>query len=428
MTLIAIGFAIFLLLTLVGLEIWLVMAATAIIILIAEFGQTRMLVVAPQTMLDGVSGIYLASIPLFILAGELMNRGGITTRLLELAKVILGGIRGGLAMVGVLINMLMAGVSGSAVADASATGSVLLPIMKRDGYDPDYSAALIGAAATMGPVIPPSIPFIVYGALTNVSVAELFLAGIVPGLLMAVMLLIVVYIIAVRANHPVQPFPQLRAVPRILLEGIIPIVMPLFVIVSIITGFATVTEIAALAVAYALVVGLFFYREIALPDLPDILGDAARMSAIILITLATAASFSWAMTVLNIGPQLADAVRALELGPIGVLLLINILLLLIGCIFEPLPAMVVFVPILLPITTELGIDPVHLGLIVVMNLMIGLLTPPVGLNLYVTASIAGRPVEAVMRAVLPFFAALVGVLLLCTLWPELVLFLPHLVR
>lgn len=428
MTLIAIGFAIFLVLTLVGLEIWLVMAATAIIILIAEFGQTRMLVVAPQTMLDGVSGIYLASIPLFILAGELMNRGGITTRLLELAKVILGGIRGGLAMVGVLINMLMAGVSGSAVADASATGSVLLPIMKRDGYDPDYSAALIGAAATMGPVIPPSIPFIVYGALTNVSVAELFLAGIVPGLLMASMLLIVVYIIAVRANHPVQPFPQLRAVPRILAEGIIPVVMPLFVIVSIITGFATVTEIAALAVAYALVVGLFFYREIALPDLPDILGDAARMSAIILITLATAASFSWAMTVLNIGPQLADAVRALELGPIGVLLLINILLLLIGCIFEPLPAMVVFVPILLPITTELGIDPVHLGLIVVMNLMIGLLTPPVGLNLYVTASIAGRPVEAVMRAVLPFFVALIGVLLLCTLWPGLVLYLPNLVR
>lgn len=428
MTLIAIGFAIFLLLTLVGLEIWLVMAATAIIILIAEFGQVRMLVVAPQTMLDGVSGIYLASIPLFILAGELMNRGGITIRLLELAKVILGGIRGGLAMVGVLINMLMAGVSGSAVADASATGSVLLPIMKRDGYDPDYSAALIGAAATMGPVIPPSIPFIVYGALTNVSVAELFLAGIVPGVLMASMLLIVVYIIAVRANHPVQPFPHLRAVPRILIEGIIPIVMPLFVIVSIITGFATVTEIAALAVAYALLVGLFFYREIALTDLPDILGDAARMSAIILITLATAASFSWAMTVLNIGPQLADAVRALELGPIGLLLLINILLLLIGCIFEPLPAMVVFVPILLPITTELGIDPVHLGLIVVMNLMIGLLTPPVGLNLYVTASIAGRPVEAVMRAVAPFFAALIGVLLLCTLWPGLVLYLPQLVR
>lgn len=428
MTLIAIGFAIFLLLTLVGLEIWLVMAATAIIILIAEFGQTRMLVVAPQTMLDGVSGIYLASIPLFILAGELMNRGGITTRLLELAKVILGGIRGGLAMIGVLINMLMAGVSGSAVADASATGSVLLPIMKRDGYDPDYSAALIGAAATMGPVIPPSIPFIVYGALTNVSVAELFLAGIVPGVLMATMLLIVVYIIAVRANHPVQPFPQLREVPRILTEGIIPVVMPLFVIVSIITGFATVTEIAALAVAYALFVGLFFYREIALTDLPDILGDAARMSAIILITLATAASFSWAMTVLNIGPQLADAVRALELSPIGILLLINILLLLIGCIFEPLPAMVVFVPILLPITNELGIDPVHLGLIVVMNLMIGLLTPPVGLNLYVTASIARRPVESVMRAVSPFFAALVAVLLLCTLWPGLVLYLPQLVR
>lgn len=428
MTLIAIGFAVFLLLTLVGLEIWLVMAATAIIILVIEFGQPHMLVVAPQTMLDGVSGIYLASIPLFILAGELMNRGGITTRLLELAKVILGGIRGGLAMVGVLINMLMAGVSGSAVADASATGSVLLPIMKRDGYDPDYSAALIGAAATMGPVIPPSIPFIVYGALTNVSVAELFLAGIVPGVLMASMLLIVVYIIAVKANHPVQPFPKLRHVPRILLDGIIPIAMPAFVIVSIITGFATVTEIAALAVAYALFVGLFVYRAITLKDLPDILGESARMSAIILITLATAASFSWAMTVLNIGPQLADAVRSLELGPIAILLLINVLLLLIGCIFEPLPAMVIFVPILLPITTELGIDPVHLGLIVVMNLMIGLLTPPVGLNLYVTASIAGRPVEAVMRAVLPFFAALIGVLLLCTLWPGLVLYLPQLVR
>jgi tripartite ATP-independent transporter DctM subunit len=280
----------------------------------------------------------------------------------------------------------------------------------------------------MGPIIPPSIPFIVYGALTNVSVAELFLAGVAPGLLMGSVLLAVVYIIAIKSNHPVQAFPGLARLPRILFEALIPVAMPVFVIVSILTGIATVTEIAALAVAYAAFVGAFVYRRIRLTDWPEILGDAARMSAIILITLATAAAFSWAMTVLSIGPQLAQLIESLNLGPIAVLLLINVLLLLIGCIFEPLPAMVIFVPILLPITEALGIDPVHFGLIVVLNLMIGLLTPPVGLSLFVTASLAQRPVEAVMRAVLPFLAALIGVLLMCTLWPGFVLFLPELIR
>lgn len=427
MTLITIGFLVFILLTLVGLEIWLVMAATAILIILVEFGSSDMLVVAPQAILDGVKSVELAAIPLFILAGELMNRGGITERLLTLAQIVFCGVRGGLGMVGVLINMMMAGVSGSAVADSSATGSVLLPIMRRDGYDPDYSAALIGAAATVGPIIPPSIPFIVFGALTNVSVAELFLAGVMPGLLMGGVLLVVVRVIAIKSNHPVHP-ARLDRLAHIMVDSLIPIAMPLFVISGILIGFATVTEIAALAVAYAGLVGLFVYRCLRLRDLPELFGQAARMSAIILITLATAAAFSWAMTVLGIGPKLAQLIVSLGLSPIAVLLLINVLLLVIGCIFEPLPAMVIFVPILLPITAQMGIDPVHFGLIVVLNLMIGLLTPPVGLNLYVTASIAGRPVEAVMRRVSPFFAALVGVLLLCTLWPQFVLFLPELIR
>lgn len=428
MSLIGIGFIVFLLLTLAGLEIWLVMGATALLVVLAQFGRPEMMAVAPQTMLDGVSGLELAGIPLFILAGELMNRGGITERLLALAQAMIGGIRGGLAMVGVLVNMLMAGVSGSAVADSSATASVLLPAMRRDGYDPDYSAALIGAAATIGPIIPPSIPFIVFGALTQVSVAKLFLAGVAPGALMGATLLAVAWFIARRAGHPVLPFPGLSQAPRLIAQAIVPLFMPVFVIAGIILGFATVTEIAALAVAYALVVGLVIYRSIRPAELPEILGEAARMSAIIMITLATAAAFSWAMTALRIGPQLAALITALDAGPVAVLLMINVLLLLVGCIFEPLPAMVIFVPILMPIIGPLGIDPVHFGLIVVLNLMIGLLSPPVGLNLYITASIADRPVEAVIRRVLPFFAALVAVLLLCTLWPGFVLFLPDLVR
>ncbi|MGM0583664.1 MAG: TRAP transporter large permease [Pseudomonadota bacterium] len=428
MSLIAVGFLVFLLLTLAGLEIWLVMGATALLVVLAQFGRPDMMAVAPQSMLDGVSGLELAGIPLFILAGELMNRGGITERLLLLAQAILGGIRGGLAMVGVLVNMLMAGVSGSAVADSSATASVLLPAMRRDGYDPDYSAALIGAAATIGPIIPPSIPFIVFGALTQVSVAKLFLAGVAPGALMGATLLAVAWFIARRAGHPVAPFPGLTQAPRLIAQAIVPLFMPVFVIAGIILGFATVTEIAALAVAYALVVGLAVYRSIRVADLPQILGEAARMSAIIMITLATAAAFSWAMTALRIGPQLAALITSLDAGPVAVLLMINVLLLLVGCIFEPLPAMVIFVPILMPIIGPLGIDPVHFGLIVVLNLMIGLLSPPVGLNLYITASIANRPVEGVIRRVVPFFAALVAVLLICTLWPGFVLFLPDLVR
>ncbi|MDN3517549.1 TRAP transporter large permease [Aquisalimonas lutea] len=424
----AIGFGIFFALTLLGLEIWLVMAAVGVIIIMMVYGDFSLLSVAPRSMLEGITGTELAAIPLFILTGELMNRGGITQQLLEIARLVIRGLRGGLAMVGVLINMMMAGVSGSAVADASGTASVLLPAMRRDGYDPAYSAALIGSAATIGPIIPPSIPFIVFGVLANVSVGELFLAGVIPGLFMGIALLAICYWKAVREGQP-----SMEAIPfakggRVLLDGFLAMAMPAFVIGGIVTGIATVTEIAAIAAAYAVVVAFFVNRQLTLRDLPDVFGSAAVTSGVILITLATAATFAWGMTVLQVGPTLGDFVEGLGLGQVQLLLVINVVLLIVGCVFEPLPAMVIFMPILLPIVEAAGIDLVHFGLIVVLNLMIGLLTPPVGLNLFITASVARLPVEQVIRRVMPFFLALVGVLLVCTVFPKLILWLPQLAR
>jgi tripartite ATP-independent transporter DctM subunit len=422
---IIVGFGIFFFLVFLGQEIFISMAAAVVGMILTGNMDWDGFVIIPQTMIFGVEPLELAAIPLFILSGELMNAGGITTRLVLFSKTAIGHIRGGLSMVAVLVNILMAGVSGSAVADASSTGTVLIPAMKKDGYDIDYAAALIASAATIGPIIPPSVPMIVFAIVGNVSVGRLFLGGVIPGLMMGISLMAVCYFYARKYNYSKLPRAAFREALAALRTSFLALVMPLFIVGGIVFGIATLTEIAGIAAAYAALVGGGVYREIQLKKVPKILADSAIMSAVILITLATANTFAWLMSTLQIGPKLMVLVTHVSQSPLVILMLINLGLLLIGCVFEPLPAILIFVPIMMPVVKLIGLDLIHFGVIVVFNLMLGLLTPPVGLNFFITATIANRPAEAVIIKLWPFFLMLLGVLLLCTCFPSLVVWLPR---
>lgn len=425
MTEIVVGFGVFFLLVFLGQEIFISMAAAVVGMVLATQLDWDTFVIIPQTMIFGVEPLELAAIPLFILAGELMNAGGITERLVLFSRAVIGHIRGGLSMVAVMVNILMAGVSGSAVADASSTGTVLIPAMKRDGYDVDYAAALIASAATVGPIIPPSVPMIVYAVVGDASVGRLFLGGVIPGFIMGLGLMATCYVFARRHGYPKLPRAGFRETMVAVKKSFLAILMPVFIVAGIVFGIATLTEIAGIAAAYAAFVGGIIYREIRIKEVPKLLADAAVMSAVILITLATASTFAWLMATLQIGPKLMSAVVLISNNPLVILMLINLCLLLIGCVFEPLPAIVIFVPIMMPLVKSLGFDLIHFGVIVVFNLMLGLLTPPVGLNFFITATIANRPAEAVIAKLWPFFTMLVAVLILCTCVPGLVVWLPR---
>jgi tripartite ATP-independent transporter DctM subunit len=423
---ISMGFAIFFILVFFGQEIFVSMAASVVGMILLSNMDIDTLMIIPQTMIFGVESLELAAIPLFILSGELMNAGGITSRLVTFSRTLVGHVQGGLSMVAVLVNMIMAGVSGSAVADASSTGTVLIPAMKEEGYDVDYAAALIASAATIGPIIPPSIPMIVFAVVSQASVGKLFLGGALPGLLMGLALMVTCYIIARRHNYPKLQRTSFKGVMKAFSHSFLALAMPVFVMVGVVSGFATITEIAGVAAAYSGILGFFIYRRIKASDLPRIFSDTAVTSAIVLVTLATANSFGWLMSMFQVGAKLMSVLSPISQDPTIILLLINLAFLFIGCVFEPLPALVIFVPIMLPVITSLGIDIIHFGLIVVLNLMIGLLTPPVGLNFFITAAIANRPPEAVIKKLWPFFITLILVLVFCTLYPPIVTWLPNL--
>ena len=424
---ISIGFATFFLLIFLGQEIFVGMAAAVVGMVLLSNMDIGALAIIPQTMILGVDSLELAAIPLFILSGELMNFGGITERLVVFSRSLIGHIQGGLSMVAVMVNMLMAGVSGSAVADASSTGSVLIPAMKEDGYDIDYAAALIASAATIGPIIPPSIPMIIFAVVSQASVGKLFLGGAIPGLIMGLALMGTCYFFARRYNYSKLPRTSFTDIMKAFRDAFLALAMPIFIVAGVVSGFATITEIAAIAAAYAGILGFFFYRRIKISDLPRIFSDTAVTSAIVLVTLATANSFGWIMSMSQIGAKLMAFLTPISQNPSVILLLLNIALIFIGCVFEPLPAIIIFVPIMLPLIKSLGIDIIHFGVIVVLNLMIGLLTPPVGLNFFITATIADRPPEAVIRKLWPFFIVLISVLLLCTFFPQIVVWLPNLI-
>ncbi|POF29694.1 TRAP transporter large permease [Roseibium marinum] len=377
-------------------------------------------------MFKGMNSFPLLAIPLFVLAGEVMNESGITGRIIAFANVVVGRLRAGLALVNIWASVIFAGLSGSAVADTSAIGRVFIPEMEKHGYSRPFAAALTAASSVIGPIIPPSIPVIIYALIVSgVSVPALFLAGIVPGILLAIFLSVFV-MLTVKVDRGNQS-EGLTAEPvgRALLGGILPLLMPVFVVGSILLGIVTPTEAASFAVAYALFLGIFVYRNIALSALPRLFSEAMRDSAVILIIISAVSAANWVLTYNRVPNMLTDWVLTNVDSRTTFLIATILLFLFVGLFLEGIAAMLVLVPILHPMAVGFGIDPVHFGILVIFNLMIGLITPPLGLCLFVAEGIAQVGMARLTRAILPFFLVEVLVLLLLTFVPETVIWLPR---
>ena len=381
----------------------------------------------PQKMMTGIDSFPLLAVVFFLLAGALMNYGGATQRLVNLASALVGHITGGLAHVNIVANIIMAGMSGAAAADAAATGSILIPAMTKSGFSRGFSAAVTAAAATIGPIIPPSIPFVILGSMTGVSIGRLFLGGLIPGLLMGLYLMAAAYIISKRrgygANVRRATLPQVgvafwRALPAL---G-----MPLVVIGGILGGVFTPTEAATVAAVYSFFLGIV-YRELKLRALPSILTEVVVSNAAVMLIVGVFSLLGWILAIEQIPQTLSSTFLGLTRDPAMFLLIVNIMLFIMGIPVEPLPLMILMAPMLVPMLNSYGIDPVHFGVVFTLNTMIGLITPPVGMNMYITSYLAKATTAEFTREVVPFLIALVLVLLLITYVPALTLFLPNLI-
>jgi C4-dicarboxylate transporter DctM subunit len=417
----------FLVLITIGLPIAFAMALAAIAT-IAWQGSLPFSVFI-QRALIGADSYSLLAIPFFILAGNIMNVGGITTRIINFANACVGRFSGGLGLTTVMSCMVFSGVSGSAVADATALGKVLIPGMKKAGYDPAFSASVTASASVMGPIIPPSIPLVIYGLAVGkgVSVAALFLGGVIPGIMLGLGLAVVTFIIARRRRYPVHQAVPMREVARSAGQAFWALMMPFVILFGVTGGIVTVTESAAFTVLYALFVSMVIHRELKVKDLWGIFVQSGLDSAVVMIIIAFASGFGWLMAVSGLPREIAAWISGFSKDPLVILLLINILLLIVGCFMEAIAAMIILIPVLIPIVQAAGIDLVHFGLVMVFNLMLGLLTPPVGILLYICGNFAQVKIERVVREVLPFLAVGLVVLVLITMFPQLVLWLPNLV-
>ncbi len=377
-----------------------------------------------QRAVGSVDSFPLLAIPLFILAGELMNAGGITRRLVEFVQGWIGFLRGGLAISNVGGSLVFSGMSGSAVADTGGLGSVFIPAMREQGYTPAFAGAVTAASATVGPIIPPSIPLVIYGLLANVSIGGLFLAGVVPGLVLVAFMMVFTVALSARRNYPRADAFQFGLAIRSTVGAFWALLMPLVVVGGILAGVFTATEAAGAAVAYALVVGTVIYREVSLAKLVSALAISARRTAQVSIIVAFAGYFAWIISIERIPPMVNTWLSGLGLGPVGLALLLVLLLLVIGTFMEPLSAMLIFVPVLAPVAQTAGLDPLHFGIVVVLTLMIGLVTPPVGVCLYMVADIGEVEVHEVIRDILPFILVLVATVVVLVLVPPLATWLP----
>lgn len=379
-----------------------------------------------QRMATALDSFALLAIPFFILAGQLMNQGGIALRLIEFAKVLVGRLPGGLAFVNIMANMLFGAISGSAAASASAIGSFMTPKMAEEGYDRGFSAAVNITSATTGLVIPPSNILIVYSlASGGVSIAALFLAGYVPGILTGLALMLVAAAISYRKNYPVGEKVGLKQGIFKFFDAVPSLFLLIVVIGGIIAGYFTATEASAIAVLYTLILSMI-YKQIKISHLPQILLRTVVITSIVLLLVGTSMGLSWVMSYANIPQSVSEGLLSISSNKIVLLLIINMILLFVGIFMDMTPAVLIFTPIFLPVVVDLGIDPIHFGIIMVMNLSVGLCTPPVGSVLFIGCSVAKIGIEKVIRPLLPLFAAMILVLLLVTYFPQISLWLPRL--
>ncbi len=416
-------FSVFLISLFLGFPVALCLALTACAGLLY---QGSPLIVVVQRMFQGFNSFSLLAVPFFVLAGDLMNKCGITQRLIDFSYLLVGRIPGGLAHANIAASMFFGGISGSAVADTAAIGSIMVPGMIRNGYDPGFSAAVTAASSTMGPIIPPSILMVIMGVTTGISIGGLFTAGIVPGLMLGIGMMIYSYFVSIRRNYPRDPNPlTVRRLMKGLREAGPALMAPVIIMGGIMGGIFTPTEAAAVAVLYALILGMC-YRTLRLKDCAEVLSSSVITTAVLLFIIGTANAFAWLLAAEQIPEHLAHLIQSLTTNKFLILLLLNVLLLFIGMFLEGGAAIIILAPTLLSVATQVGIEPLHFGTIMVLNMAVGLLTPPLGVCLFVVCGVTKLDLSMVIRAVIPFVFVELAVVLIITYLPEACLAIPRL--
>lgn len=415
----------FIVLLFLGVPISFSIGISSVLTLLLSIDPISTFTTVAQRMAVGIDSFALLAIPFFILAGQLMNSGGIAKRLIDLAKVFLGRLPGGLAFVNILANMIFGAISGSAVASASAIGGFMGKQMELEGYDKNFGAAVNITSATTGMVIPPSNVLIVYSlASGGVSIAALFIAGYIPGLLVGIFLMIVAGVYAAKQKYPISERISFSKSIKILWDAIPSLLLIVIVIGGIVAGYFTATEASAIAVLYTFILAVFIYKEIKFRDLSKIFLESAITTSIVMLLIGTSIAMSWVMAYANIPQSITDSLIGLSDNPFIIMLVINIILLVVGTFMDVTPAVLIFTPIFLPVVTALGVNPVHFGIIMVINLSVGLCTPPVGSVLFVGCGVAGTTIEKVLKPLIPLFVAMIVALLLVTYFENISLWLP----
>lgn len=384
------------------------------------------LAVVAQRMYNSLDSFTLIAVPLFILTGNIMAMGGVTTDLMNFCDVFVGRFRGGLAYVNVLQSMIFAGITGTAQADTASIGSILIPTMEKKGFDKDFSVAVTAASSTIGILIPPSIPMVLYGVAGGVSIGALFAGGVIPGILFGLVQMVIVFFVARKRNYPREQGHPLKVALKVCLRSIPALMTVVIIIGGAISGLFTATEASAIACVYSLILGMFYYKEIHLKDIPKLVLNSAKTMGISALMIAAATALSWFLTSQGIPQALTKSILSITNNRVAIILLINLILIVVGMFFDLAPAVTLFTPILLPIAQAVGIHPIHFGIIMVVNLAIGLITPPVGVCLFLSSSIANTTITKVLKAFLPFYLIMFAVLLLVSFVPQISMWLPSL--
>ncbi len=416
-------FVVLFVLLICGAPVAVALGASSLIFILMD-GMPSMVVL--HNMVNGVNSFPLIAVPFFIMAGHLMNTAGITTKIFAFARAGVGWMNGGLGHVNVGASVIFAGMSGAAVADAGGLGNIEIKAMKEAGYDTDFSVGITAASSTIGPIIPPSLPLVVYGVIADTSIGQLFAAGLIPGLIMALSLMVMVSFYARIRKYPRDERFNLRRFVVAFGHAILPLFTPIIIVGGILTGVFTPTEAAIAAVAYSLILGIVVYRTLSLRHIMQVSQDTVETTASIMMIVAASSIFAWILTANQVAQQFATALLGFTQDKTAILLIIMLIVLVVGCFMETIAAITILTPVLLPVAVQFGIDPVHFGIILILNLMIGLLTPPVGMVLYVLAKVSDVPFERCVMATAPFLIPLVIVLLMLTFIPAISMWLPTL--
>lgn len=414
-------FGLLLMLFLINVPVAVALGLASMIVLMVQDNVPLMVIV--QKMFTSTDSFTLMAVPFFILAGKLMESGGISKRLINFSSTLVGSLHGGLAMVSIVTCMFFAAISGSAAATTAAVGSILIPAMVKRGYDKSFSTAIQAAGGTIGVMIPPSVPLILFGVIAGASIGDLFIAGIIPGVFVGMSLILVAYFISRKRGYGKEERSSLKEVASAFKSAILAILMPVIILGGIYGGIFTPTEGSVVAVVYGLIVGLLIYKEIKWKDLPDIFISSAITSSVILFIISCASIFGFLLTREQIPAQISEGMLGITSNAIMILIIINVILLIVGTFLETSAAIVIMAPILVPIASAAGMDLVHFGVIMVVNLAIGMITPPVGINLFVASNIANIRLEHIVRAIMPFIIVLIIDVLILSFMPSISLFL-----